>query len=111
MSALKDTFDRAAPAPDRSGARVPCRASRQPVVSLWAQRHCLRRGHRRGLLSPRLRAPALAIAAAVALSRVYLRVHFPLDVVAGALVGALLGALCALAALRLARAAAPAQAA
>ncbi len=61
------------------------------------------------ILCPRLRLPALAIAAAVALSRVYLRVHFPLDVVAGALVGAALGALCALVALRLSRLAAPAQ--
>ena len=56
------------------------------------------------IVSPRLRVPALAIAAAVGLSRVYLRVHFPLDVVAGALVGAGLGALCAVATLRLARA-------
>ncbi len=63
------------------------------------------------VLCPRLRPVALGIAAAVALSRVYLRVHFPLDVVAGALLGAGVGALCALLALRLARAAAPAHAA
>jgi undecaprenyl-diphosphatase len=59
------------------------------------------------ILCPRMRPWALAIAAAVALSRVYLRVHFPLDVLVGAAVGAGLGALCALAALRLVKAAAP----
>lgn len=59
------------------------------------------------ILCPRLRPVALALAAAVALSRVYLRVHFPLDVVVGGLIGAGLGALCALAALRLVRAASP----
>ena len=61
------------------------------------------------IVSPRLRVPALAIAAAVGLSRVYLRVHFPLDVLAGALVGAGLGVLCALVMLRVARATAAAQ--
>jgi len=40
-----------------------------------------------GLLCPRLRVPALALAAAVALSRVYLGVHYAFDVVAGAVLG------------------------
>jgi membrane-associated phospholipid phosphatase len=44
------------------------------------------------LLHPRLRWPALGIAALVAASRVYLGVHFTLDVTAGALLGAGIGA-------------------
>lgn len=57
------------------------------------------------VLCPRLRWPALALAAAVALSRVYLRVHFPLDVVAGALLGGALGVVCGTCAMRLVRSA------
>jgi undecaprenyl-diphosphatase len=59
------------------------------------------------ILCPRLRIPALAIAAAVGLSRIYLRVHFPLDVVAGALLGAGVGALCAFVLMRVVRSAGP----
>lgn len=44
-----------------------------------------------GLLCPRLRLPALVLAAAVALSRVYLGVHYAADVVAGAALGAVIG--------------------
>ncbi len=62
------------------------------------------------IVSPRLRWPALAIAAAVAISRVYLRVHFPLDILAGAALGAGLGALCAFVTLRLAGQMIPARA-
>lgn len=40
---------------------------------------------------PRLRLPALVLAAAIAWSRVYVGVHYPLDVAAGAVLGALLG--------------------
>jgi len=43
------------------------------------------------VLSPRLRVPALAVAAAVALSRVYLGVHYGLDVLAGAVLGTMVG--------------------
>lgn len=39
------------------------------------------------LMHPRLRAPALCLAALVALSRVYLGVHYPSDIAAGALLG------------------------
>jgi undecaprenyl-diphosphatase len=39
------------------------------------------------LLHPRLRAPALALAALIGLSRLYLGVHYPLDVLAGAALG------------------------
>ena len=53
------------------------------------------------VLIPRLRWPALALAALVALSRVYLGVHFVFDVVAGAVLGSLIGVGIALAARRL----------
>ena len=46
-----------------------------------------------GALHPRLRWPALALAALVALSRVYLGVHFALDVVVGAAIGTAIGVL------------------
>lgn len=55
------------------------------------------------LLVPRLRWPALAVAAAVGLSRIYLGVHYALDVVAGAALGTLIGAAVALAVRRLLR--------
>jgi undecaprenyl-diphosphatase len=54
-----------------------------------------------GVLVPRWRAPALAVAALVAFSRVYLGVHFWLDVFAGALLGAAFGWFVARAALGL----------
>jgi undecaprenyl-diphosphatase len=47
------------------------------------------------VLAPRLRWPALALAAAIAFSRVYLGVHFWLDVLAGAALGLAIGALAA----------------
>ena len=43
------------------------------------------------VLAPRLRLPALALAALVAFSRVYLGVHFWLDIVAGAALGLAIG--------------------
>ena len=52
------------------------------------------------VLCPRLRWPALALAAAVSFSRIYLRVHFPLDVLAGAALGGAVGLLCGFIALR-----------
>ena len=39
--------------------------------------------------SPRLRVPALVLAAAIAWSRVYVGVHWPLDVLGGAVLGVL----------------------
>jgi undecaprenyl-diphosphatase len=44
------------------------------------------------VLVPRLRVPALVLAALVAISRVYLGVHFWVDVLAGAFLGAAIGA-------------------
>ncbi len=55
------------------------------------------------VLVPRLRVPALALAALVAVSRVYLGVHFWLDVLAGAALGALVGLAVATAVRALAR--------
>jgi undecaprenyl-diphosphatase len=49
------------------------------------------------VLVPRLRVPALVLAALVAISRVYLGVHFWVDVFAGAALGAAIGAGLALA--------------
>jgi undecaprenyl-diphosphatase len=43
------------------------------------------------VLHPRLRVPALAIAALVGVSRMYLGVHFPIDVLAGAVLGSAIG--------------------
>jgi undecaprenyl-diphosphatase len=45
--------------------------------------------------SPRLRAPALLLAALIAYSRLYNGVHFPLDVIGGAALGAAIGAVLA----------------
>ncbi len=53
-----------------------------------------------GMLCPRLRLPALAVAAAVAVSRVYLGVHYAFDVLAGAVLGAAIGVLLVLLARR-----------
>ncbi len=55
------------------------------------------------ILVPKLRWPALGVAALVAISRPYLGVHFWLDVLAGARLGSLVGAAIALTALRLKR--------
>jgi undecaprenyl-diphosphatase len=44
-----------------------------------------------GSFVPRLRVPALLLAAAIAWSRLYVGVHYPLDVAAGALYGAAVG--------------------
>ncbi len=52
------------------------------------------------VLVPRLRWPAMGLAALVALSRVYLGVHFVLDILAGAVLGTLIGVAIALAARR-----------
>ena len=43
------------------------------------------------ILFPRLRWPALALAATVGVARVYLGVHYGLDVLAGAVLGSLIG--------------------
>jgi undecaprenyl-diphosphatase len=110
VAPLKDLFERARPPEADPGLGA--------VVELPAN-HSFPSGHSAtafaaataiAILSPRMRPYALALAAAVALSRVYLRVHFPLDVIAGGLLGAGIGALAAWAALRAARAFAPAPA-
>ncbi len=46
-----------------------------------------------GALEPRLRVPALLLAAAIAFSRLYVGVHYPTDVAAGAVLGTATGLL------------------
>lgn len=86
-SALKAVFDRARPpAADPSlTALVPL-----PADASFPSGHAATAFAAAGvvaLLHPRLRVPALGLAALVALSRVYLGVHFPSDVIAGAALG------------------------
>lgn len=54
-----------------------------------------------GVLIPRLRWPALALAALVGFSRIYLGVHYTIDVLCGALLGSLVGLAIALLARRI----------
>jgi undecaprenyl-diphosphatase len=104
---LKDLFDRARPPEADPGldalVALPENASFPSghAATAFAAATAI------GILSPRMRPYALALAAGVALSRVYLRVHFPLDVLAGSLLGAGVGALVAWAALSLVRRANP----
>lgn len=111
VTALKDAFDRARPPQLEPGLDSLVALPANPSFPSGHSATAFAAATAVAVICPRLRVVALLIAAAVGLSRVYLRVHFPLDVAAGALVGAALGALCALAALRLARLALPAQAA
>ncbi len=60
------------------------------------------------ILVPRLRWPALAVAATVGVARVYLGVHYTLDVLAGAALGTLVGVTFALLARRVLQARRPA---
>ena len=53
------------------------------------------------VLVPRLRVPALSLAALVGFSRIYLGVHYTIDVLCGAVLGSLIGLAVALAAKRL----------
>lgn len=84
---LKDAFDRARPeAADPS--IVPAIAT--PSNASFPSGHAMTAFATAvvvGALHPRLRWPALALAALVALSRVYLGVHFALDVLVGAALG------------------------
>ncbi len=104
---LKDIFDRARPPEADPGlgslVALPENASFPSghAATAFAAATAI------GILSPRMRPYALALAAGVALSRVYLRVHFPLDVFAGALLGAGVGALVAWGALSVLRRAGP----
>ena len=88
---LKDTFDRARPeAADPS--IVPAIAT--PSNASFPSGHAMTAFATAvvvGALHPRLRWPALAVAALVALSRVYLGVHFALDILAGAAIGTAIG--------------------
>ena len=88
---LKDAFDRARPeAADPS--LIPAIAT--PTNASFPSGHAMTAFATAvavGALHPRLRWPALALAALVALSRVYLGVHFTFDVVVGAALGTAIG--------------------
>lgn len=88
---LKDTFDRARPeVADPSLAPAIATPSNASFPSGHAMT-AFATAVVVGALHPRLRWPALAVAALVALSRVYLGVHFALDILAGAAIGTAIG--------------------
>lgn len=85
----KDAVDRARPEAARAAIELPTSPSFPSGHASGAFASAVTLA----LLVPRLRAPALALAALIAFSRVYLGVHYPSDVAAGALLGtALAGA-------------------
>jgi undecaprenyl-diphosphatase len=90
---FKEVFDRARP--DAADALIDL-----PTSNSFPSGHAttaFAAGVALAILAPRLRWPALALAAVVAYSRVYLGVHFWADILAGAALGALIGAAVALA--------------
>ena len=105
INALKEVFDRPRPPSQDAGIAplVPTPESASfpsgHAGSAFAAAAAI------AVLCPRLRWPALGLAAAVALSRVYLRVHFPLDIAVGAAIGAALGVICAVVTVRVLRSA------
>lgn len=88
---LKEAFDRSRPSvadPSFASVIVPPGSDSLPsghAAEAFAAATVI------AILAPRLRLPALVLAALVAVSRVYLGVHYPLDVLVGALVGVLTG--------------------
>lgn len=101
VGALKDLFDRARPPVQDAGLRTLVPTPDSPSFPSGHAATTFAAATAIGVLCPRLRYPALALACSVGLSRMYLRVHFPLDVVAGAAVWGTLGLLCGLCASRL----------
>ena len=98
---LKQTFDRERPAHALAGFDPLGSTPDSPSLPSGHAAAAFAAAVLLGALHPRLRAPALALAALIACSRVYLGVHFPLDVLVGAALGTALG-LAAAAAIRLA---------
>jgi undecaprenyl-diphosphatase len=107
VGALKDVFDRSRPPEADPGLGSLVAIPENDSFPSGHAATAFAAATAIGILSPRMRPYALALALGVALSRVYLRVHFPLDVLAGALLGAGIGALVAWAALSLVRSAEP----
>ena len=92
---IKEAVERPRPPRADPGFDAAVAARRRPVP-LGPRDHGVRRAVAVAILVPRLRWPALALAATVGLSRVYLGVHFVLDVLAGAALGSLIGVAVAL---------------
>jgi undecaprenyl-diphosphatase len=101
-SALKDAVDRLRPPLEDAGIQAIGALPATPSFPSGHASTAFAAAVALAVLAPRLRAPALALAAVVAVSRVYLGVHFWLDVLAGAALGALAGVLVAAAVRRLA---------
>jgi undecaprenyl-diphosphatase len=89
---LKEAFDRARPSVADPGFQTVVPAPGSDAFPSGHAAEAFAAATLVGLLAPRLRLPALALAALVAFSRVYLGVHYPLDALAGALVGLAIGA-------------------
>ena len=102
--AIKEAVDRPRPPVDPGAAVVP--ATDVPASPSFPSGHAtttFAAATAIAILVPRLRVPALALAALVGLSRIYLGMHYTVDVLAGAALGATVGALIALIARTLVR--------
>ncbi|MBD0349317.1 MAG: phosphatase PAP2 family protein [Thermoleophilia bacterium] len=88
---LKHTFDRERPAHNLAGFDPLGATPDSPSLPSGHAASAFAAAVLLAVLYPRLRAPALAVAALVALSRIYLGVHFPADVALGAAVGTAVG--------------------
>jgi undecaprenyl-diphosphatase len=88
---LKDSFDRDRPEPAGVGLEPAVATPGDPSFPSGHTATAFAGAMVVAALYPRLRWPALGLAALVGLSRVYLGVHFALDVLAGAALGIIVG--------------------